>query len=91
MCVPALGPPAISLPPLRMNAQAWKAEQRRMREAVRAQRRSPDGRTPIDPVGSGVMPDQRAPGPMTASDSHSHTGADSGHAVEASRARIAPG
>jgi 2-polyprenyl-3-methyl-5-hydroxy-6-metoxy-1,4-benzoquinol methylase len=40
---------AISLPLLEMDAERWRAEQRKLREAVRVRRRTPDGRAALAP------------------------------------------
>ena len=49
-----------------MDAERWRAEQVRLREAVRAERRTPDGRSPVAPAQ--VTPSREAsqPDPLRA-------------------------
>jgi 2-polyprenyl-3-methyl-5-hydroxy-6-metoxy-1,4-benzoquinol methylase len=61
MCIRLICSAAISLPPLTMDAQAWKAEQKRVRDALRAQRRTPDGRSALATLGEEHSARLRAP------------------------------
>lgn len=80
-----------------MDGQMWRIEQRRLREAVRAKQRTPDGRCPLAPVEPAASLAEHPPNAVARRDAE---GVDSGrrderpdrmpHVATASRERASP-